>query len=120
MPSRETFAYRRKAQLNAARAVEVTEKEDNSIYAKAANDFPTFCVLMDKAPAPHMMEWHRHLITGESNRYLLDIAGANLDILSPRGSAKSTVLNLFTAWAIGRHTSAQMPLQIIYLSLIHI
>ena len=116
MPSRETFAYRRKAQLNAARAVEVTEKEDNSIYAKAANDFPTFCVLMDKAPAPHMMEWHRHLITGESNRYLLDIAGANLDILSPRGSAKSTVLNLFTAWAIGRHTSAQMPLQIIYCS----
>jgi hypothetical protein len=63
-----------------------------------------------------MLEWHHHLITGESNKYLLDIAGKNLDILSPRGSAKSTVLNLFTAWTIGRHTSAGKPLQIIYVS----
>ena len=65
---------------------------------------------MDKAPAHHMLEWHKHLITGVSNRYLLDIAGPNLDILAPRGSAKSTVLNMFTAWIIGRHTSKGMPL----------
>jgi hypothetical protein len=71
---------------------------------------------MDKAPAHHMLEWHKHLITGNSNRYLLDIAGPNLDILAPRGSAKSTVLNMFTAWIIGRHTSKGMPLQIIYCS----
>ena len=63
-----------------------------------------------------MLEWHQELITGESNKYLLDIAGPNLDILAPRGSAKSTVLNLFTAWVIGRHTTAQRPLQIIYCS----
>jgi hypothetical protein len=71
---------------------------------------------MDKAPAKHMLEWHQHLVTGESNRYLLDIAGPNLDILAPRGSAKSTVLNMFTAWIIGRHTTAGLPLQIIYCS----
>ena len=63
-----------------------------------------------------MLEWHRHLITGESNKYLLDIAGPNLDILAPRGSAKSTCLNMFTAWIIGRHTTAKLPLQIIYVS----
>ena len=31
-------------------------------------------------------------------------------------SAKSTVLGLFTAWAIGIHTAAKKPLQILYLS----
>jgi phage terminase large subunit-like protein len=116
MPSRETFAYRRGAQMRAVRAQESTVSAIDSIYAKAANDFQTFCTILDKPPAKHMLEWHQHLITGESNKYLLDIAGPNLDILSPRGSAKSTVLNLFTAWIIGRHTTAQRPLQIIYVS----
>jgi hypothetical protein len=116
MPSRETFAYRRRAQLNAVRAVEDSSTRENSIYTKAAGDFQTFCTLLDKPPARHMLEWYTHLITNESNKYLLDIAGSNLDILSPRGSAKSTVLNMFTAWCIGRHTAAKMPLQIIYIS----
>jgi hypothetical protein len=116
MPSRESFAYRRAAQMKAVRAQESTAVVVDNIYTKAANDFQTFCTVLDKPPAKHMLEWHQHLITGESNKYLLDIAGPNLDILSPRGSAKSTVLNLFTAWIIGRHTSAQLPLQIIYVS----
>jgi hypothetical protein len=116
MPSRESFAYRRAAQMKAVRAQESTAVVVDNIYTRAANDFQTFCTVLDKPPAKHMLEWHQHLITGESNKYLLDIAGPNLDILSPRGSAKSTVLNLFTAWIIGRHTSAQLPLQIIYVS----
>lgn len=116
MPSREIFAYRRGAQLRAVRATEKTTDSLDSIYGRAANDFHTFCTILDKAPAKHMLEWHRHLITKESNKYLLDIAGPNLDILAPRGSAKSTVLNLFTAWTIGRHTTAKRPLQIIYCS----
>jgi hypothetical protein len=64
-----------------------------TIYSKAAEDFHTFCTLLDKPPAKHMLEWHRHLITGESNKYLLDIAGPNLDILAPRGplAAKTSV-----------------------------
>lgn len=116
MPSRESFAYRRGAQIKAVRAQEDTSTKLDNVYSRAAEDFHTFCTLLDKPPAKHMLEWHQHLITGESNKYLLDIAGPNLDILSPRGSAKSTVLNLFTAWIIGRHTSAGLPLQIIYVS----
>lgn len=117
MPSRESFAYRRGAQLRAQKATDSSiDTQIETIYTRAADDFHTFCTLLDKPPAPHMLEWHRELITGQSNRYLLDIAGANTDILSPRGSAKSTVLNLFTAWCIGRHTAAKRPLQIIYVS----
>jgi hypothetical protein len=116
MPSRETFAYRRALKLRAQRAVEDTDSTIDSVFSRAQDDFLTFCTIMDKAPAHHMLEWHKHLITGNSNRYLLDIAGPNLDILAPRGSAKSTVLNMFTAWIIGRHTSKGMPLQIIYCS----
>jgi phage terminase large subunit-like protein len=117
MPSRESFAYRRAAQLKAQKATEPSgDNLVETIYTKAADDFHTFCTLLDKPPAPHMLQWHRELITGQSNRYLLDIAGENTDILSPRGAAKSTVLNLFTAWCIGRHTAAKRPLQIIYVS----
>jgi phage terminase large subunit-like protein len=116
MPSRESFAYRRGAQIKAVRAQEDTSTKLDNVYSRASEDFHTFCTLLDKPPAKHMLEWHQHLITGQSNKYLLDIAGPNLDILSPRGSAKSTVLNLFTAWIIGRHTSAGLPLQIIYVS----
>ena len=65
----------------------------------------------------YLAEAELALIRGDtSNKYLLDIAGPNLDILAPRGSAKSTVLNMFTAWIIGRHTTAGLPLQIIYCS----
>jgi len=116
MPSRESFAYRRTAQMNALRAQGELSESVDSIYNRASSNFHTFCTLFEKPPARHMLEWHRELITGESNRYLLDIAGPNTDILSPRGSAKSTCLNLFTAWCIGRHTAAKKPLQIIYTS----
>lgn len=116
MPSRETFAYRRALQMRAAKAFDSDAPVLDTIFTRAASDFQTFCTLLDKPPARHMLEWYKHLITGDSNKYLLDIAGPNLDILSPRGSAKSTVMNMFTAWCIGRHTAAKMPLQIIYIS----
>lgn len=116
MPSRETFAYRRALKLRALRAVDSKDTEVDNVFSRAQDDFLTFCTVLDKPPARHMLEWHRELITGESNKYLIDIAGPNLDILAPRGSAKSTVLNLFTAWVIGRHTTHGRPLQIIYCS----
>ncbi len=47
---------------------------------------------------------------------LKGIAGPNIDILAPRGSAKSTVLGLYTAWAIGIHALNKMPLKILYIS----
>ena len=116
MPSRETYAYRRALKARAQRAIDSNDSAIDSVFHRAQDDFLTFCTLLDKPPAKHMLEWHQELITGDSNKYLIDIAGPNLDILSPRGSAKSTVLNLFTAWVIGKHTTAQRPLQIIYCS----
>jgi hypothetical protein len=94
MPSRESLAYRRSAQINAKKASDSRDGTLDTIYGRASNDFHTFCTILDKTPARHMLEWHHHLITGESNKYLLDIAGQNLDILAPRGSAKSTVFEL--------------------------
>lgn len=38
------------------------------------------------------------------------------DYIVSKNSAKSTVLGLLTAWAIGIHTKAKRPLQILYLS----
>ena len=38
------------------------------------------------------------------------------DYICSHNSAKSTVLGLLTAWAIGIHTTAKLPLQILYLS----
>jgi len=38
------------------------------------------------------------------------------DYIVSSNSAKSTTLGLFTAWAIGVHTTAKLPLQILYLS----
>ena len=52
---------------------------------KARENFGYFCELMGKPPARHMKEWHKQLITGESNEYLMDIAGPNTCLLSPRG-----------------------------------
>jgi hypothetical protein len=69
-----------------------------------------------KKPAKHHLDWHRHFVTNEDSSCLIKIAGPNIDLLAPRGSAKSTVLGLLTAWAIGIHAQAKLPLQILYLS----
>lgn len=116
MPSHLHLAYRRNAQAVAQRLkVRKTEKED--LFEEARKNFGFFCeYVADKPPAHHHLEWYKHLITNNSNNVLLNIAGPNVDLLAPRGSAKSTVLGLYTAWAIGIHTMAKRPLQILYLS----
>ena len=75
-----------------------------------------FEYVADKPPAEHHKDWHRQLVTNQNSSCLSKIAGPNIDLLGPRGSAKSTVLGLFTAWAIGIHTAEKKPLQILYLS----
>jgi hypothetical protein len=116
MPSHSYLAYRRNARAAAARQV-VKESKELEKYKKAQEDFAYFCeYVADKPPAKHHLEWHRHFITNEDSSCLLKIAGPNVDLLAPRGSAKSTVLGLLTAWAIGVHTTAGKPLQILYLS----
>lgn len=89
---------------------------------RAQNDFAYFCHWVTRrspepaTPAEHHLEWHKQIITEQDSKCLLRIAGANIDLLAPRGSAKSTVLGLFAAWTIGYHTLHKKPLQILYLS----
>jgi len=116
VPSYQHLAYRRNAKAAAKRQQLRKPKNQDSIQ-KARDDFGFFCAYVaDKPPAEHHKEWHRHFITNEDSSCLLKIAGPNVDLLAPRGSAKSTVLGLLTAWAIGIHTAAKKPLQILYLS----
>ena len=115
--SSAALALRRSAQL-AAKAIvkepEVAVEDPKSIRARES--FAYFCELMGKPAAPHMLLWHECFLTGESNDYLLDIAGPNTCLLSPRGSAKSTVLGLLIAWLIGRHAMAGKLLRTLYVS----
>lgn len=57
----------------------------------------------DKAPADHHQEWIDALVTYRNNECLKLVAGDNLEILAPRGSAKSTWIALFVAFAIGHN-----------------
>lgn len=63
-----------------------------------------------------MLPWHEEFVTGQSNDHLLDIAGQDTCLLSPRGSAKSTVVGLLCAWLIGRHALQKKLLRILYVS----
>ena len=112
-------AGRRRSAQVAAKAVKkapVAVIEPTAEQLRARNDFSYFCKCMGLPPARHMKEWHRAFLTGKSNDYLLDIAGPNTVLLSPRGSAKSTVLGLLAAWLIGRHALEKKLLRILYVS----
>jgi len=116
VPSYIHLALRRNARA-ASKNYRLKEDKNKNLLEKAREDFGFFCeYVADKPPAAHHKEWNRHFVTEENSSCLLRIAGPNVDLLGPRGSAKSTVLGLLTAWAIGIHTTAKMPLQILYLS----
>ena len=116
MPSYQHLAYRRNAKA-AARKQQIKKPKNLELIEKAKEDFGFFCeYVADKPPATHHKIWHEHFITNEDSSCLIKIAGPNVDLLAPRGSAKSTVLGLLTAWAIGVHTEAKLPLQVLYLS----
>ena len=107
------LAYRRTALM---KATTVSVKPPSEEVLRARDSFIDFCTAMGKAPAKHMMEWHNELCTGVDSECLLGIGGQNTAILAPRGSAKSTVLGLFAAWMIGRHTAAGQMLRILYIA----
>ena len=117
MPAYLHQAYRRNAQA-AAQKHRVKKHKDEDLLERAREDFGFFCEYIDenKKPAKHHLDWHKYLVTNQDTNCLLKIGGPNIDLLAPRGSAKSTILGLFTAWAIGVHTMAKRPLQILYLS----
>lgn len=107
--------YRRTAR--AAAQQRVVKKTTTIDVERARTDFAYFCeVVGDKPPAKHHMLWHEHLCTGKDTECLIGIGGKNIDILAPRGSAKSTILGLFTAWTIGVHAMQKKPLKILYIS----
>ena len=107
--------YRRTAR--AAAKQQVVKKTSSVDVEKARKNFAYFCdVVGGKPPAKHHLEWHKYLCTNDDSVCLKGIAGPNIDILAPRGSAKSTVLGLYTAWAIGIHALNKMPLKILYIS----
>ena len=107
--------YRRTARAAAQqRSVKKTSSID---IQRARTDFAYFCdVVGDKPPAAHHKEWHQYLCTGEDSECLVGIGGPNIDILAPRGSAKSTILGLYTAWAVGIHALHKKPLKVLYIS----
>lgn len=107
--------YRRTAR--AAAQKRVIKKTSTIDIERARADFAYFCdVVGDKPPAAHHLEWHDHLCTNQDSVCLKGIAGPNIDILAPRGAAKSSVMGLFTAWTIGVHALHKMPLKILYIS----
>ena len=86
--------YRRTAR--AAAKQQVVKKTSNVDVEKARKNFAYFCdVVGGKPPAAHHLEWHKYLCTDDDSVCLKGIAGPNIDILAPRGSAKSTVLGLY-------------------------
>ena len=58
------LAYRRSALMTATK---VTVKPPTPEVLRARDNFKDFCVLMGKAPAKHMLEWHAELCTGKDS-----------------------------------------------------
>ena len=84
----------------------------SSEATKARDNFAFFCeFVLDKPPAAHHQVWHEYLITNSDSTALNKIAGPNLELLAPRGSAKSTVIGAFVAWTIGHNPG----IRVIYL-----
>lgn len=110
---------RRRSTLAAAKKIPKRTSADAGVSEEiqlARDNFAAFCTRMGKPPARHMLLWHEKFVTGNSNEHLLDIAGPNECLLSPRGSAKSTSVGLLCAWVIGRHALNHKLLRILYVS----
>jgi len=80
---------------------------------RSRNDFGYFCeYVLGKKPAKHHLAWIQALVTNHDNLNLKKIAGDNLELLAPRGSAKSTLIGAFCTWVIGHNPG----IRIIYTS----
>jgi phage terminase large subunit-like protein len=116
---RHSKHYRARARAKTKASGEVKSSPE-AMAARA--DFAYFCEYLTRnSPEPkkqpaHMATWNEQLITGLDSPALRGIAGPNVDILSPRGSAKSTYLAMFTAWAIGNHATQGRMLKVLYIS----
>jgi phage terminase large subunit-like protein len=110
MPLRTSLRHRYNARL-AAKNPTFDVSSENALRAR--NDFAYFCeYVTGRAPAAHHHQWIKALVTNQDSACLKKIAGWNLEILAPRGSAKSTIVALLIAWVIGHNPNTP----IIYVS----
>lgn len=100
--------YNRRARALADKAVHV---EPSREIENARNDIAAFgeYVLGYKA-ADHHKEWLVAIQSGASNGTLSFVAGGNLRITSPRGSAKTTWMTIALAWIIGHNPGIRVIL----------
>jgi hypothetical protein len=114
------FRFAQKDLIKVAESTQMaiaSQRKKSELAIKAATDFLIFReYVCGQANMPHMLEWHRALNTNESNGNLINIAGDDISILSPRGSSKSTWLCQWLAWVIGTHANAGIALKIVYIS----
>jgi phage terminase large subunit-like protein len=76
--------------------------------AAARNDLGAFGeYVCGKVPAEIHRSWFPHLATGANSECLNLIAGENTNLLSFRGSAKTTWARIWLAWAIGHNPHIQ-------------
>ncbi|MFN6460840.1 MAG: hypothetical protein RMZ41_003205 [Nostoc sp. DedVER02] len=110
MATRVYKQYRDKAR-NAARVATIAARSPEAL--QAWNDVACFGeYVAGKKAAKHHRNWLEELVTGKNSQALGLIAGDNLSILAPRGSAKSTWIAIWVAWVIGHNPG----IQIIYVS----
>lgn len=72
---------------------------------RARDDIDFFTEWISGLPVanPYHELWSKLWVTGNSNSLLNKIAGPNINILAPRGSAKSSRVAFAVAWAIGHN-----------------
>lgn len=104
---------RAKARASGATRVELEVPDE---IRRARVSFGAFCEAIGKPNAAHHQLWADAFVTGRDTSQLLQLGGPNTAVLAPRGSAKSTVLGLLVAWAIGIHTEAGIMLRMLYLA----
>lgn len=60
-------------------------------------------MVLGMAPATHHRDWISAIVTEQNSTVLSKVAGNNLRICAPRGSAKTTWISVALAWIIGHN-----------------
>lgn len=86
-----------------------TTKKQSPLAKEARSNFAVFYqYLFGKPMQPHHWRIVEALCTNESNELLQYVAGPNVNILMPRGAAKSTLGRYWLAWVIGNNPAIRI------------
>lgn len=92
-------------------AIEAVIREPTIECLKAKDDLGFFGeYVLGFTPASHHQEWLKAICRGDSNEVLNLVAGNNLRISAPRGSAKTTWVSATAAWIIGHNPYIRIAL----------